>query len=70
MTVEKTGSVDAPIRDKAREVEGKEVVLAVKHAVNPVTGRRRLKVISFREADPKEEAEHLLSQLEAMKKQA
>ncbi len=70
MTVEKTGSVDAPIRDKAGEVEGKEVVLAVKHVVNPVTGRRRLKVISFREADPKEEAEHLLSQLEAMKKQA
>ncbi len=61
------GDEAAPLKMKAYDLEGKELVLTAKADFNPVAGKITLKVYSFKEANPKDEAEKLLSSTESLK---
>ncbi|MBS7288534.1 MAG: hypothetical protein KIH01_07265 [Candidatus Freyarchaeota archaeon] len=64
--VMKEGDEAAPLKMKAYAMEGKELILTVKAAFNAITGKITLRVHSFKEANPKDEAEKLLSSFESL----
>ncbi|MEM3664805.1 MAG: OB-fold nucleic acid binding domain-containing protein [Candidatus Jordarchaeales archaeon] len=63
----KEGDEAAPLKMRAYDIEGRELILMAKSVLNPSTGKITLKVYSFKEANPKDEAEKLLSSIESVK---
>ncbi len=65
--VKREDDESAPLKLKAYNLEGKELSITGKITLNPVTGKLTLMVYSFKEANPKDEAEKLISQIESLK---